>query len=416
MTEFDARTTLEGTPVSEMERPTPWEAPTQAPADDLQAPEPEEEPPDISEARSLLTEPRPAGFGDVLVTDAWLAPPPRDAEPERDEVEEDRQRQWEHRQELQQLRLLREAPFMSYDARTELYWGQVHDALERAEGAIVDPYTLFAASFADADIDGIAAHRADAREYGRGGEALLQVGRGYVAIGRLKSARGVLQAAARAEPYHPDIWWHLGVAHLFARANDAAARALSNALDQAPGDFRTELALGVAHYHARNYPAAEDCFRRLAGARGLRATARSLLVCSLRMQGNWDNARIEAGFLRHAQPGDWAALSDQCLDCVERGEKKQAGPLRARRRARSMWQALAAVAGSGAWIAYSLAQDLFRKEARWAVFPLFVLAVVLARGLRGISGRELPGEFGNAEQGLPCWQTTAWVRSRRSEF
>jgi len=148
----------------------------------------------------------------------------------------------------------------------------------------------------------------------------------------------------------------------------------------------------------------------------LRASARSLLACSLRMQGKWEDARIELGFLRQSDPGDWAALADQCFDCVERGEHKRAGPLRARRRASNMWKSLAAAAAGGVWIAYAMAQDLFRKQARWATLPLFVLVVLLARALRGISGRELPGEFGNAEQGLPCWQATTWMRPRRTEF
>ena len=68
------------------------------------------------------------------------------------------------------------------------------------------------------------------------------------------------------------------------------------------------------------------------------------------------------------------------------------------------------------WIAYSLAQNLFKEKVQWATVPLFVLVMVLARSLRGISVKELAGEFGNAEQGLPCWQTTAWMRPRRSEF
>jgi hypothetical protein len=237
-----------------------------------------------------------------------------------------------------------------------------------------------------------------------------------VAIGRLKSARSVFQAAAKAEPYHPGIWWHLGVSHLFARANAGAVEALQRAVDQAPGDFGAELALGVARYHTKDYAAAEESLRRLAGASGLRATARSMLACSLRMQEKWDEARVELGFLRDARPGDWAALAQQCLDCVERGEQKRSGQLRARRRARQMWQSLAAAGAGGVWIAYSLAEDLFRKDARWAALPLLLLGMVLARGLRGISGRELPGEFGNAEQGLPCWQATAWMRPRKSEF
>ena len=41
---------------------------------------------------------------------------------------------------------------------------------------------------------------------------------------------------------------------------------------------------------------------------------------------------------------------------------------------------------------------------------------LLARMLRGVSGGELPGEFGNAEQGLQCWQSTSWMRPRKTEF
>jgi len=385
------------------------------PAQEAFEPEaPVAEKPDLSEVRALLTGPHPAGFGEVLVTDAWLPPPPREEGEEEGPV--DRQHEWGARQELRQLGLLRERPLLTYDGRTELYWGQVREAVAEAEHAIVDPYTEFVAGFADADIDGISVHRRDAREYGRAGEALLEVGRAYLAIGRIKSAQGVLAAAAKADPLHPKIWWNLGISRLFARANGAAARALRRALDQAPGDFLTELALGVAHYHAKDYAAAEDSFRRLAGSGGLRATARSMLACSMRMQEKWDDARVELSFLRDAQPGDWAALAAQCLDCVERGEHKRAGPLRARRRAKRMWQSLATAAAGGVWIAYAVSQDLFREQSRWAALPLFLLAVILARTLRGISGGELPGEFGNAEQGLPCWQETPWMRHRKSEF
>jgi len=375
---------------------------------------PEAEAPDLTQARSLLTEPRPAGFGEVLVTEAWLAPEPPE-ETEEDEAP-DRQQEWETRQELRQLNLLRERPLLSYDARYEQYWGQVRDAQQEATSAIFDPYTAFVASFADADVDGIAEHRGEARQYGREADALLEVGRAYVAIGRLKSARAVLQKAAKADPLHPKVWRHLGVSHLFARANRAAVGALERAVDQVPGDFSSELALAVARYHTKDYGGAEEHFRRLAGESGLRATARSMLACSMRMQGKWEDARVELSFLRDAQPGDWAALSEQCLDCVKRGEQKRSGPLRARRRARQMWKSLAAAAAGGVWLAYALAQDLFEKEAQWATIPLFVLALVIVRGLRGISGGELPGEFGNAQQGLPCWQTTRWLSPRKSEF
>jgi tetratricopeptide (TPR) repeat protein len=375
--------------------------------------EPEVEAPDVAQARSLLTEPRPAGFGEVLVTDAWLAPEPPE---ESEEEPPDRQQVWETRQELRQLNLLRERPLLSYDARYEQYWGQVCDAQQKATNAIIDPYTAFVISFADADIDGIAEHRAEARDYGRQADALLALGRAYVAIGRMKTARSVLQKAAKADPFHAQVWRHLGISHLFARANAAAVAALERAVDQAPGDFPSELALAVARYHKKDYRQAEEHLKRLAGESGLRATARSMLACSMRMQGKWDEARVELSFLRQARPGDWAAVSDQCLDCVARGEQKRSGALRARRRGRQMWRSLAAAAAGGVWVAYAVAKDLFEKKAQWATIPLFVLALVLVRGLRGISGGELPGEFGNAEQGLPCWQTTKWLRPRQSEF
>jgi hypothetical protein len=81
-----------------------------------------------------------------------------------------------------------------------------------------------------------------------------------------------------------------------------------------------------------------------------------------------------------------------------------------------MLKTLAAAAGGGIWVAYARAENLFRDQAPYAAIPVFLAALVLVRGLRGISGREMPGEFGNAEQGLPCWQTTTWMKPRRSEF
>jgi Flp pilus assembly protein TadD len=392
---------------------TPTDA-AAAPGGPFDAQEPAQEDPDLSQARSLLTELRPAGIGEVLVTDVWS--PPEAKEEEEGDEPRDQQREWDARQERRQLNLLRERPLVSHDARHERYWGQVNEALADAPQAIVDPYTAFVAAFADADVDGIAEHRADVREYGHEGRALLHLGRAYVAIGRLKSARSVLQRAAKAEPLDAEIWWYLGLSHLFGRADAAAAEALERATDQIPGDFRSELALAVARYHKKEYAGAEDHFRRLAGPVGMQATARSMLACSLRMQGKWDDARVELGFLREAELREWRAMSDQCLNCVERGEQKRAGPLRAKRRAAQMWKALGAAGASGIWILYAAAEDMFRKQVRWATVPLFVLAALLIRTLRGVSGRELAEEFGNAEQGLPCWQATTWTRPRQSEF
>jgi len=401
---------------------------------------------DWSAVRLLATEPRPAGFGEVLVTDIWSAAPPKEAqEPERrlrDSALEEirlaerqaraeaaaqsaeeispasssRQKAWEARQEVRELGLLRERPLASHDARFESYWRQVRDALRSAPQTMVDPYTQMAAEFADVNLGDLSEHRMALRQYGRQAESLLALARAYWAIGRHKGARGALELAAKADPLLPAAWYNLGVVRLLSRASKAAREALERAVDQAPGDFRSELALAVACYHMRDYAAAEEHFRRLAGPSGLRATARSMLACSMRMQGSWDDARVELSFLKEARPGDWRAMSEQCLDCVERGEQKLVGALRARRQKGQMWRALAASLAGGIWLVYGMAQDLFRREAHWAVVPFFVLALLVARSLKRISGRELPDEFGNAEQGLICWQSTSWMRPRRSEF
>jgi tetratricopeptide (TPR) repeat protein len=391
----------------------------------------EEQPkgPDLTQARSLLTELRPAGFGEVLVTEIWYRPEPRVETPPKPKKGEDGEpaetaeprprdphKEWEQRQELRDLGLLRERPLLSHDARYEIYWTQVRDTRAEAVNAIVDPYTEFARQFADADIDNLSEHRRGAQEYGREGGALLELGRGYVAIGRHKAARSVLERAAKMEPLHPGVWYNLGIARLFGRANAKAREALEQAVDQAPGDPHSQLALGVACYHLKDYAAAETHLARVAGSSGMRAAARSMLVCCHRLQGNWDEARVELNFLKEAAPGDWAALAKQCLECVDRGEQKRGGFLRLRRRASKMWKALAAAAASAIWLAYSLIRNLFEKDVQWAVIPLFILVLLLVRSLKGISGRELSDEFGNAEQGLPCWRSTTWIRPRQPEF
>jgi len=385
----------------------------EAPGDEEEV-APEE--PDLGKARSLLTELRPAGFGEILVTEAWLPPPPEEEEEEETEEQTDPHARWERRQELRELGLLRERPLISLDARVEQYWVQVREAREEAAGGIVDPYTDLATVFAEADPELIPEYRADAREYGKTAEALWQMGRAYVVIGRMKSARGVMQAAAKADLRHPALQQDLGIAHLFSRANRQAARAFEKALEAFPGHYRSELGLAVARYHLRDFPAAEDHFRRLASSYGMGPTARSMLACSLRLQQRWEEARAELGLLAGSVSEEWRAMARQCLDCVERGQQKKEGALRRRRRGRQMLKSLAAAGASAIWIAYVFASDLLRKEGRWAVLPLLLLVMLLARALRGISGGELPGEFGNSEQGLPCWQATTWVRPRRAEM
>jgi len=375
-------------------------------------------PPDLSKARSFLTDLRPSGFGELLVTDAWLPPEPKPLAKEEPPV--DRQRAWKQRQEWRELNLLRERPAVSYDARTEDYWGQVSAALARCPEAIVDAYTHLVAGFADAGHDRMAEYSRDAREYGREGDALLNLGRAQLAIGRLKSARNVIKAAAKAEPSHARVWYHLGVAGLFARANAEASDAFRRALDQMPGDLRTEAGLGVARYHERKYAEAEEHFRRTAGSGGLRAACRSMLACSMRMQQKWDEARVELGFLRNSGSERWATVAQQCLDCVERGEQRYAAPFVSRRKTREAVKSVATAGGGAVAFVYVILENVLKQVTKgqkgWVIAGALVALGLLVR-LVGRSGRRGQSEpVGNYEQGLPCWQTTTWMRPRRSEF
>lgn len=365
----------------------------------------------LAGARSLLTELRPSGLGELLVTEVWDVPA---AEGETADQEANaRQVAWARRHELRQLGLLRERPALSYDARSDDYWFRVASARRRAPQAILDPYTEFVAAFADADLSRLSEYRADLREYGRQADAWIGLGKAYMILGRFKHARAAFAAAAQADEHHPDAWRYLGLSQLLARGDREAAKSLARAVDESPGDLVSELALAVAHYHQRKYQAAEEHLRRVAGGSGLRAAARSLLGCALRLQGNWEEARVELRLLQESGHPHWAAVAQQCLDCVQRGEERRAPTGRQRR----IWRALATIAGAavgGAWIIRSLLAD-FSKNSELAL-GLLVALIVLGRAVRALSGQESPEEFGNAGQGLPCWQATTWIRPRRAEL
>ena len=290
------------------------------------------------------------------------------------------------------------------------------EALAQAPEAVVDPYTYFVVSLAEADHEHMRGYLREAREYGRTGGALLAYGKACLAVGRTGSARSVLAKAVKEEPYEGEAWWSLGLAHLFARAHGEAAEAFQKALDQSPGDLRSEAALGVARFHQRKYAEAEEHLRRTAGATGLRAATRSMLACSLCMQENWEEARIELNFLRNSGSARWALVADQCLDCVARSEARRGGSAVSRRREMGMYKSLAAVGAAGLYIAFSMAENWFHDNLRWASVPVVLIAMGLARSLRTAADGRSPGAYGNYEQGLPCWQTTTWMKPRRGEF
>ena len=388
--------------------PEPEEEPTLEPTE-----EPQSEKPNLSDARSFLTELHPSGFGELLVTDVWLPPVPK---PGTQEEPVDRQQMWRKRKEYRELNLLREKPAASFDARTERFWKQVNEALTHAPDAIVDPYTDFAASFADAHYEQMGDYLREAKEYGYTAESLCRYGRACLALGRLKSARSTLKKAVKEDPMLGEAWWNLGIAHLFARAHPEASEAFTQALDLSPGDYRIETALGLSRFHERKYDEAEEHLRRTAGPRGPRAAARSLLACSLRQQGKWDDARIELNFLKNGGSARWATVAEQCQDCVVRGEEQTSTAVFSRRRGIAMVKSLATAGAGGAYILYSLAENWFRDNLKWASIPLFLIAMALGRSLKSVASPGASNEFGNYEQGLPCWQATTWMKPRRSEF
>ncbi len=199
------------------------------------------------------------------------------------------------------------------------------EAFAQASDAIIDPYTFFVVGLADADFEHLSDDRRAAGEYGHTAEALVRYGRACLALGRNKTARAALARTIKEDPFETEAWFNLGLAQLLARLNTNAAASFQAALDHTPGDLRYEVALGVARYHQNKYSEAAEDFRRTGRPSGLRTAARSMLGCSLCMQGEWDDARAELGLLKNSGSPQWALVADQCLDCVNRCETNTGG-------------------------------------------------------------------------------------------
>jgi tetratricopeptide (TPR) repeat protein len=380
---------------------------TQEPEAESPAP-PEAEPFDWSQVFSLLTEPRPAGFGEVLVTEAWPQP--------EQEAREEGEKARSLRLELKLLGLGRSYPLFRYDARHEAFYDQSEHAREQAGEALVDPYTGLAAAFAGQDFSQIPYHRGRARSYSYGCEANLELGRAYLAIGRRKSALAAFKAATRSDPHDSIPWWYLGLATLFSRANRDAAKAFRASLDLRPGDADSGVGLGLSLYHSKDYAAAADQFRPEAGRGARGAWARSFLACSYRMEQRWTEARLELASLAHEPRAGWREMARQCLACVERGEAFQEKG--ARLRSPEMWKKLAA--GLPLVVVFLYGQIEQHLKKHWgpvSLLPWLAVAAVLGALLHRLRRKGARVEqLGSGIPGLPCWQLTTWLRPRRPEL
>ena len=368
---------------------------------------------DWGQVFSLLTDLRPAGFGEVLVTEGW--PDPEEQEKEGGEKARSL------RLEVKLLGLSRRYPLVRYDARHEAFFDHSRTARELARSALVDPYTELAIAFAGQDFSQIPYHRSRLKSYAHGAEAKLQLGRAYLAIGRRKSALAAFQAAARADRYDPTAWWYLGLAQLFSRLNRDALKAFRAAVDLRPGDADVVLGLGLALYHAKDYASAAEEFRRHAGRGAPGAWARSFLACCYRMDQRWPDARLELAELARDPRLGWQEMARQCLACVERGEARQAAGKPLSRREEALAKRFIGV-GMFSGIAYTALENLLRDlgGSRKLFLYLVILAIsalgerVFRRSIRKAAARA--EDFGSGIAGLPCWQLTTWLRPRRPEF
>jgi hypothetical protein len=138
------------------------------------------------------------------------------------------------------------------------------------------------------------------------------------------------------------------------------------------------------------------------------------------MQGKWDEARVELGFLRTSGSERWATVAQQCLDCVARGEEKGVPPA-PHRRAQEVVKQVITAGGPAAFLVYMFLENFghkpLEKDARWwLAVPITVGGALVAKWLGRFTRRAQARDFGNHEQGLPCWQATTWIQPHRSEL
>lgn len=429
--------------------------------EDFFSPPPPPEP-DWEHVRTILTEPRQIGLGEGLATEVWTPEkPPAPPEPEAsDDVENpyvlrrtfreqlhtvlEEQRRTLHglyhseAVERAQTRIRKQAerwlgepgaestlmkrrmPDARYDARHRNYVRMVSEAHAKAKNALIDPYTDLIAEFAGNEQIEEAWERPQARSYAFASGANMQLGKLHVRSWSLRSAESAFINALKADAHDPEAWWYLGVVKLFRRKERDAVRALRTACDYRPCDTRCRIALGVAQYHRRNYAAAEDCFRYDKSSEGRGVGARSFLICSARMQGRWDMARMEIAALSQSPIPAWKDMADQCARCVDRGEALEGKRTSEGPQILSVVGILALIVAFVYWILshkdmiLSLVSHPENARVEDFIVPgvLVALALVL-QSWRASRRRQTIDLYGDGKEDLPCWQTRSWMRPHR---
>ncbi len=379
---------------------------------------------------TMLTEPRHVGLGEGLVTEVWTERQGAGDRGQESGVKSlesgvwGQQQQPKTRQEEKEAQLApeRRSPDFRFDGRREGYFRQMAEARRKAKNALVDPYTDLVCEFAEVNPQAAAWERAKVNSYGYAGEANLRLGKAGIVNWSLREAEASFQRAVKADPHDPEAWRHLGIVRLFRRRPKGAVEALKTALDCRAGDARSRISLGMAHYHNQDYAAAEDCFRYEIGPDDRGTGARSFLICSLRMQGKWDQARMQIQALAQHPLAGWKEMAAQCSRCVDRGEGVGDGEKQRRTRFRA-GTLVAILGGLFVWITYflnefrRLAEAIKKVDWKAAALPAAWLVIMLAQHLRrGLKQQTSKEVLGDGESDMPCWQTRTWMRPQRLDI
>jgi tetratricopeptide (TPR) repeat protein len=409
------------------------EAPPQLTLEELYTPPPTPlEQVQWEEIWSVLTEPRQLGLGEGLATEVWreedfrseTARPksltsPSGKSPARLQLgaAERKLRTWASGETKEIF------PALRIDGRRLDHFIQVKEIRQKSHRALIDPYTELICEFREADRQSLAWERGKTGAYAFSSGANRKIGQLQLAEWNLRGAEASFRRALKADAHDPDLWWHLGIVKLLRRKSRAAQKAFQQALDHRASELRSQLGLGLAYYHERQYAKAEDCFARAKGPDRRGVGARSFLACCYRLQKKFPQALSEIHHLESSEIPAWREMAKQCRRCVVRGEE-QTGQKRT-------WRFWTALAGSVGFIILAVAdriyetlRDLPARQGDWQewgmslAFLLLILGFARKEIMHSLKQKfqEQEGAFGEGKESLPCWQTRAWMRPHKLDI